>query len=394
MSLVRRFEWVGQRVRRAGLNDGRRRGPNTRGRNDWPLPLVSRLSITMLVLLSMTPVDDAVAFDLGALFRTPAQQAAARLEAGEHEELIESAPDARWEGFARYRGGDAEGAAGAFARALEAHDQAAQGQGARDRHAAVRNDLLFEQATAETRAGRAAQALPLYDEILEADPAHADALHNRKIAEALLAMDQQASEGQSGGDAADESGDGEDAGQGEENADDASGGESADDADDGAEASAGSSASDEDSAEDSAESGDAEGDEGREGEAAGTSDRSSDDNGAAEDSEGTEGDGEAGQDAEPELPDASEQEAAREALAAEAEARSAEQGDDDPDGDDASAMVPDGADAAPRTPSEREQATEQWLRQIADDPAGLLRRRLEQSHRIDYPEVRESDEPW
>ena len=44
--------------------------------------------------------------------------------------------------------------------------------------------------------------------------------------------------------------------------------------------------------------------------------------------------------------------------------------------------------------TESEQATEQWLRRIPDDPAGLLRRKLEQSHRIEYPEVRNAQEPW
>ena len=44
--------------------------------------------------------------------------------------------------------------------------------------------------------------------------------------------------------------------------------------------------------------------------------------------------------------------------------------------------------------SEGEQATEQLLRRIPDDPAGLLRRKLEQSHRSEYPEVRDAREPW
>jgi len=44
--------------------------------------------------------------------------------------------------------------------------------------------------------------------------------------------------------------------------------------------------------------------------------------------------------------------------------------------------------------TESQQATEQWLRQIPDDPSGLLRRKLQQSHRNDYPSVQDLREPW
>jgi len=44
--------------------------------------------------------------------------------------------------------------------------------------------------------------------------------------------------------------------------------------------------------------------------------------------------------------------------------------------------------------TEQEQATEQWLRQIPDDPAGLLQRKLQNRHMTDYPEVRDSAKPW
>jgi len=44
--------------------------------------------------------------------------------------------------------------------------------------------------------------------------------------------------------------------------------------------------------------------------------------------------------------------------------------------------------------TEQQQATEQWLRQIPDDPAGLLQRKLQNRHMTDYPEVRDSAKPW
>jgi len=37
--------------------------------------------------------------------------------------------------------------------------------------------------------------------------------------------------------------------------------------------------------------------------------------------------------------------------------------------------------------TEREQANEQWLRQIPDDPAGLLERKIHNRHQTDFPKV-------
>jgi len=324
----------------------------------------------VVLALHLSTTTDARAYDLGSLFRTPQQQAAAKLESGEHEALIEDAPDARWEGLARYRGGDADGAAAAFTRALEAQDENETGQSD-----AARNDLLFARATAETRAGRPAQALPLYDEILGNDPAHEDALHNREIAEALLALEQEHEQDQPDGNASDESGDGEDSEEGQGSpSDDENAGD-------------GSNEGDPD-ASDKSSSGD-ETDQADDAEAAGdSSDESSDASGDAAGSSTTGRESDDGPGADPAVPDESEQQAARDALAAEAAAA----GDTREDVASPAASAREGE--AMRTPTEREQATEQWLRQISDDPAGLLRRRLEQNHRVDYPEVRESDEPW
>lgn len=44
--------------------------------------------------------------------------------------------------------------------------------------------------------------------------------------------------------------------------------------------------------------------------------------------------------------------------------------------------------------SEDQQATEQWLRKIPDDPAGLLRRKLRRNHAAEYPNVVNGESPW
>ena len=305
----------------------------------------------------------ATALEPGALFRTPEQRAAARLAAGEHEALVREAPDARWEGVGRYAEGDAAGAAEAFARALD-------GEGASSLSPPERDALLYNRATAETRAGRPAVALPLYDALLERDPTHADALHNREIARQLLALDER--------DGSPDGGDGSE-GQGEEAGREGERGD-------------GSSGSGDPEAGEAGQEGAREGDEaGAEGEADAESgpmpgERDPADGGARDGGAGS-GPDEGADDEEARA------RAAREALDAERRAaeEAAAEGTEREAADGATAS--DGATAG-RTPSEREQATEQWLRRIADDPSGLLRRRLERSHREDYPEVRDGDEPW
>ncbi len=49
---------------------------------------------------------------------------------------------------------------------------------------------------------------------------------------------------------------------------------------------------------------------------------------------------------------------------------------------------------SPEPLTEQQQSAEQILRRIPDDPAGLLRSKLRQSHINKYPEVIDSDTPW
>ena len=333
-----------------------------------PVPTSSvRLACaSTLAALASLAAAPLAAFELGDLFRTPEQRAAARLEAGEHEALIENAPGPAWEGLGRYGSGDAEGAADAFARALEESGTTPSSE---------RDALLYNRATAETRAGRLDEAIALYDELLERDPGHEDASHNREVARALKALEEEGGSPSGDGEASDEAGE---RGEGE-GGDAASGG-----------------------GDESGEPGDG-GDE-RDANAAGEPGGDGDPSGerASEDATG----GDAGTDAatgtaaDTGEPDAARDAEARAAAAAalEAERQRAREGGTD-DGTDAATDDGAGADDASlagetRTPSEREQATEQWLRRIADDPSGLLRRRLERSHRGDYPEVGDGDEPW
>ncbi len=47
-----------------------------------------------------------------------------------------------------------------------------------------------------------------------------------------------------------------------------------------------------------------------------------------------------------------------------------------------------------QAPTEGEQATEQWLRRIQDDPSQLLRNKIKLNHMIEHADVRDMQEPW
>ncbi|MEO0580126.1 MAG: hypothetical protein AAFZ58_15670, partial [Pseudomonadota bacterium] len=113
------------------------------------------------------------------------------------------------------------------------------------------------------------------------------------------------------------------------------------------------------------------------------------------------GDGQSNdEDAEPRDPTEAEQRALDELRKAMQEEQRAAQADDSQSGEPTSAqrmaMTP-----AERTQQEIEQAMEQWLRRIEDDPGGLLRRKFQRQYRLQgrdqdgrslWPD--NEDEPW
>ncbi|MFK7996335.1 MAG: tetratricopeptide repeat protein [Granulosicoccus sp.] len=273
-------------------------------------------------------------------WRTPEQQSKAALKSGDIEQLKRVAPDIEWQGVAEHASGDFESAASKFGSAVQ--QQLADGL------TEDANRALYNQGVSEVRAGQYEKAVATFDQVLEQDPQFDDALHNRDIARQLI---QQQQEQQQSGDG---EGEGESSSQdGEQQPSDESG----------------------DPSEDSQN--DETGEPGETGEQNDT-----------EQADAGEQSGDEGGDEQPESQAQQEEDeqAAREAL--EAEARAGEQADDETDAQGERATVEE------QPMSESDQATEQWLRRIPDDPAGLLRRKLEQSHRTDYPQVRDSGKPW
>jgi Ca-activated chloride channel family protein len=119
------------------------------------------------------------------LWARPDQQAAGALAHGDPAHAASVARDPRWKGGALYRDQQYEEAVDAFAR----------------------NDdptAHYNRGNALARSGRLRDALAAYDTVLETDPRHVDALHNRTLVARLMEQlrqrsRQQQQDGQSGG---------------------------------------------------------------------------------------------------------------------------------------------------------------------------------------------------
>lgn len=285
------------------------------------------------------------------LWRTPEQRAADSFKEGNHEALLKQAPNDDWTGLGQFQSGDYDTASQTFSE--QAINEQLNGD------SAAANRALYNQGVSDAMAGRYQEALTSFDTVLSDDPEFVDAVHNREIAQKLMELEQQQQQQQEGdqGDQSQEGEQGEQSQEGEQ-------GEEGEEGDQGEQAEQGDSAdqSQEEQGQQSDESSGSEGDKANEADNADDSDSQSDAEQAAEE--------------------------ARQALAAEAQKGEEQEG---ADAEQSEAM---GAEVEERPLSESEQATEQWLRRIPDDPAGLLRRKLEQSHRNEFPEVRDAAKPW
>jgi len=206
-------------------------------------------------------------------------------------------------------------------------------------------DSRYNQATALTQAGKYAAAIELFDGILSEQPEYKKAAHNRDIAEQLQQLQQQ-QENQSDNPEQnnEENGEQQDSGQQESEQQESEQQESGQQQD-------------------------------------------NRDNATQQDDQQQEAQSE-----QRDQTDA-EQQAAADAEQAEAEQAAAEQATAaDDTGAEAAEQQSIAATEEPLT--EDQQATEQWLRRIPDDPAGLLRRKLQRSHAAEYPDVGDSKTPW
>ncbi len=269
-------------------------------------------------------------------WKTPEQQALDLYESDNADALLEVAPDENWQGIAQFQSGNFETAAHTFRnqqqKLLENGDEAKARTSA------------YNQALSDIMSGQYQQAISSLDELLDTAPDYPDAKHNRDIAQKLLELEQQEQQQNSEQSDSGESADPDNSDS--QSSDSSEGGEQGDDS-----------------------SQQSESEEGQQSE--GSSDSDTDES-----------------ESQSEEQQQQEAQEASDALNAEAEQQAKEQSEEQGENESMQFVEND----EPLT--ESEQATEQMLRRIPDDPRGLLRRKLEQSHLSEYPEVRDAAKPW
>lgn len=286
----------------------------------------------LLVLLVPTP-RSAYALDWQGLWQSPDQRGAAALAAKEPKQAADLFTDPQWRAAARYRAGD-------YAKAL---DDLKDLPGA---------DAAYNRGNALAQLGKFPEALAAYDQALKQAPEMADARHNRELVQKWL---QQQKQQQKSGD------------QGQQQPDDRSQGKQGDKPQADRQRQPGKS--DQQQAQDSQQDqGQGQPQEGQQHQKDAEAKPQQDPSQQAD----------AGKDKQEKKPS---DQAAAPAQPAKAEEKQKP---------DQNATAAD--DAKP--PSESQQATEQWLRRIPDDPGGLWRRKFLYQYQRQYQAQQGEAKPW
>lgn len=306
-----------------------------RDRGPWlvlallPLALLAfRRGWLVAVTLVLLPVPRAEAFSFADLWQRPDQQAARALAEGNAARAQALARDPALRGSAAYRGGDFQAALDAFAGSTDGVGQ-------------------YNAGNALAKLGKYEEALAAYDRALAVDPQDEDALANRKAVEDWLKRQQSEQDKDSDGEKKDGESDQQSNSEGQPKPGDSSTPQ-----------------------QDSASPGNpSEGEQGA-GEKPSGTDPSQQGEGD-QPSPSTESDGAPS-------PSPSEQEAAEQRAQRQ---QALSKGIDE-------ALAEPGAEAMPAAPVSREeesareqqQALNQWLQRVPDDPGGLLRRKFQLEH--------------
>lgn len=142
------------------------------------------VSVVVLLIcnLSMISTQPARAFGWDDLWQREDQQAARALHANDYQRVLELNADPARIGAAHYRLGNYQAAASAYAEGDDAQHH-------------------YNRANALARAGQLEEAIAAYDEALAREPEMADALHNKEQIEKMLnrQRQQQSADGQDAG---------------------------------------------------------------------------------------------------------------------------------------------------------------------------------------------------
>lgn len=313
--------------------------------------------VAAIAVVAILPLPrPAMALDWQSLWLRDDQRAAQALAQGDAKTASEYADDPAWQGTAYYQSGD-------YARATEAFT------------AVDSTDGRYNLGNALARQGRYQEALAAYQDALKRDPQHDDALFNKRIIEQLLKDQSTDSQQSSQGEANQSAGQNQGQGQNQSSAsgDDAKG-----------------TQSDE-------TSGGASDDPSADNESAGTRQRSD-----TPQTHSAQSKDQSGQSADQQTDQAdSVNKDTEQAAVAQKQDNGQSTNRDEQRGagrgqQTGNATDQPQVDAQATEQAEAQQAVEQWLRQIPDDPGGLLRRKFAREHqRINAPRgARDRDAKW
>ena len=312
-------------------------------------PVIVRWVFARLVIVVSLAgcATEVLADSSGSWWKTRDQRGVELLQSGDAAAASEVFKDSEWRGISHYRNGNFAEAQKEFAGSTDLNS-------------------LYNEGTAAARAGDYQAAVEKLEQVAKADPAHADAQHNLDIARQLLKQQQQSDESEQGeseqGDEQDQQGESEDNQAGEQDQQ--------------------------------------QGDQ-QQGDQAGNEQSGQQQDGETQDDQkNSDGGGELSASAED--AQANEDNAAQsteeqnQSEENPSEQQQAQQGQSEQDpssteaGESASAAGPEPIEPI----SESEQATEQWMRRIPDDPSQLLRNKIKLNHMIQHENVRDLVEPW
>lgn len=285
----------------------------------------------LLFLCFSLPAERSMALDWQHLWQTPDQQGASAFQAKDYSGAAQQFSDPAWQGAAHYRAGD-------YAQAAEAFRQV---EGAEGR---------YNLGNALAKGGNIDAAIAAYQEALEIDPNHSDARTNKERLEALKKQQQQQEQKQQQ--------------QQDQNSDQQDKQDS--------------------QQQDSQSSGDQSGNDAQNQQQGGDNDQQKDTDGQnSTDRQQQAGNSEQNPAQKPQSKTDAEQQAdagneqrqeeKQQAASASEQQQADEQQNDIQQGDARQTEQP--------LSSEEQQAIEQWLRRIPDDPGGLLRRKFEYQYR-------------
>ncbi|WP_461536730.1 VWA domain-containing protein [Spongorhabdus nitratireducens] len=321
----------------------------------------------LIIMIVILPSDPAMAapwdnFRWQNLWQTPDQQGQAALEAGDSKQAAELFENPLWQGQAEQQHGDMEAAAEAFASANSAAG-------------------YYNQGNVLAKSGKLDQALTAYDKALEINPELENASFNRKLVEQLKQQQEQQKQ-QKGDNNQQNNSDQQDQGNQQQDSNKSGNEQSGDQSQQNSQQ---SDSKEEQTGSENPSQQDTQGQQqnqpGENQQDSATNQQNSEENdqqqASASDNEQTDADEDSDQQGTTSQPENQESDQDPDSGAA---ANNSDSIGDDESTDNMTTSTSSGEmEYAPLT-TEEQQAMEQWLRKIPDDPGGLLRRKFMLEH--------------